>query len=155
MFYLFYCVYLSHIYNMQGAQEFIVPSRFPGKFYSLVQSPQQFKQMLMAGALDRYFQIAKCYRDEGSRYDYNHITIINEIIICFRPDRQPEFTQLDIELSFTNVEGVIKLIEELLFYSLAEFVDGIPRNFQRISYEEALESFGSDKPDVTFGYKVY
>ncbi|CAG9768342.1 unnamed protein product [Ceutorhynchus assimilis] len=118
-----------------GAQEFIVPTRFPGKFYSLVQSPQQFKQMLMAGALDRYFQIAKCYRDEGSR-----------------PDRQPEFTQLDIELSFTDVEGIIKLIEELLFYALAEFT--IARNFSRISYEEALEVYGTDKPDITFDFKL-
>ncbi|XP_066157513.1 aspartate--tRNA ligase, mitochondrial [Euwallacea fornicatus] len=120
-----------------GAQEFVVPTRFPGKFYSLVQSPQQFKQMLMAGALDRYFQIAKCYRDEGSR-----------------SDRQPEFTQLDVELSFTSVEEVLHLIEELLFYSLPELFGEVPRKFLRISYEEALETYGSDKPDVSFPYKL-
>ncbi|XP_030752359.1 aspartate--tRNA ligase, mitochondrial [Sitophilus oryzae] len=120
-----------------GAQEFIVPTRFLGKFYSLTQSPQQFKQMLMAGALDRYFQIAKCYRDEGSR-----------------PDRQPEFTQLDIELSFTDVNGVIKLIEELLTYSLSGFCNNIPTEFPKIDYEEALENYGSDKPDITVDYKL-
>ncbi|XP_050307458.1 aspartate--tRNA ligase, mitochondrial [Anthonomus grandis grandis] len=120
-----------------GAQEFIVPTRFPGKFYSLVQSPQQFKQMLMAGAVDRYFQIAKCYRDEGAR-----------------PDRQPEFTQLDIELSFTSLEGVIQLIEELLGYALADLCNGIPKKFKRMSYHEAMESYGSDQPDITFDYKL-
>ncbi|XP_066260697.1 aspartate--tRNA ligase, mitochondrial-like [Euwallacea similis] len=120
-----------------GAQEFVVPTRFPGKFYSLVQSPQQFKQMLMAGALDRYFQIAKCFRDEGSR-----------------SDRQLEFTQLDIELSFTSVEGVVNLIEELLFYSLPELFGEIPRHFLQMPYEEALETYGSDKPDISFPYKL-
>lgn len=92
------------VLNFQGAQEFIVPTRFPGQFYSLVQSPQQFKQMLMAGAIDRYFQIARCYRDESAR-----------------SDRQPEFTQLDIELSFTCLDRVIKLVEELLGYAWPEF----------------------------------
>ncbi|KAL1490501.1 hypothetical protein ABEB36_013183 [Hypothenemus hampei] len=120
-----------------GAQEFVVPTRFPGKFYSLVQSPQQFKQMLMAGAVDRYFQIAKCYRDEGAR-----------------SDRQPEFTQLDIELSFTNVEGVLALIEELLNYALSEFNAEIPKKFLRISYENAMELYGSDKPDVSFEFQL-
>ncbi|XP_023016395.2 aspartyl-tRNA synthetase, mitochondrial isoform X1 [Leptinotarsa decemlineata] len=120
-----------------GAQEFIVPTQFPGQFYSLVQSPQQFKQMLMAGAIDRYFQIARCYRDEG-----------------VRSDRQPEFTQLDIELSFTNVDSVIKLIEDLLQYSWPQSFDPIPMRFQKMSYEEAMENYGSDKPDVRFDYKV-
>ncbi|KAF7271353.1 hypothetical protein GWI33_015712 [Rhynchophorus ferrugineus] len=120
-----------------GAQEFIVPTRFPGKFYSLVQSPQQFKQMLMAGALDRYFQIARCYRDEGAR-----------------SDRQPEFTQLDIELSFTDVECILTLIENLLSYTLSDDYATIPTHFPRMSYEDALENYGSDKPDISFDLKL-
>ncbi|WAR02063.1 SYDM-like protein [Mya arenaria] len=86
-----------------GAKEFVVPSRQKGMFYSLPQSPQQFKQLLMVGGLDRYFQVARCYRDEGTK-----------------PERQPEFTQLDIEMSFVDREGVIKLIEDLLVYSWPE-----------------------------------
>ncbi|XP_060516616.1 aspartate--tRNA ligase, mitochondrial isoform X2 [Cylas formicarius] len=120
-----------------GAQEFVVPTRFAGKFFSLVQSPQQFKQMLMAGALDRYFQIARCYRDEGAR-----------------SDRQPEFTQLDIELSFTNAEHVVQLIEDLMVYTLEKFCDGIPKKFPRISYLTAMEEFGSDRPDTSFDFKL-
>ncbi|XP_050518649.1 aspartate--tRNA ligase, mitochondrial [Diabrotica virgifera virgifera] len=120
-----------------GAQEFIVPTRFPGQFYSLVQSPQQFKQMLMAGAIDRYFQIARCYRDEGAR-----------------SDRQPEFTQLDIEMSFTSDEGVIRLIEELLQYCLSKELDIGDEGFKRISYNEAMEKYGSDKPDVSFDFEL-
>ncbi|KAF2905412.1 hypothetical protein ILUMI_00764 [Ignelater luminosus] len=121
-----------------GAQEFIVPTRFPGQFYSLVQSPQQFKQMLMAGAIDRYFQIARCYRDEGSR-----------------SDRQPEFTQLDIEMSFTDVNGVIRLIEELLHYSWPECLPNLPRVFPRIAYEDAMETYGTDKPDTRFEFTLH
>lgn len=114
-----------------------MPTRFPGQFYSLVQSPQQFKQILMAGAIDRYFQIARCYRDETTR-----------------PDRQPEFTQLDIELSFTNVDGVIQLVEEVINYAWPNFLNPIPAKFHRITYKEAMEVYGSDKPDTRFGFKV-
>ncbi|KAJ8964825.1 hypothetical protein NQ314_004633 [Rhamnusium bicolor] len=100
-------------------------------------TPGQFKQMLMAGAIDRYFQIAHCYRDEG-----------------VRSDRQPEFTQLDIEMSFTNVDGVINLIEELLLYSWPEYLNPIAMKFQRISYKDALENYGNDKPDIRFEFKI-
>ncbi|XP_011210056.2 aspartate--tRNA ligase, mitochondrial isoform X1 [Bactrocera dorsalis] len=120
-----------------GAQEFVVPTRKPGHFYSLVQSPQQFKQMLMAGAIDRYFQVARCYRDEATR-----------------PDRQPEFTQLDIELSFTSREDVMKLIEELLRYSWPKQFHAIQTPFRRITYEEAMEKYGTDKPDIRFGFTL-
>ncbi|KAF5288014.1 hypothetical protein FQA39_LY15543 [Lamprigera yunnana] len=120
-----------------GAQEFIVPTRSPGEVYSLVQSPQQFKQMLMAGAIDRYFQIARCYRDEGSR-----------------SDRQPEFTQLDVEMSFTNIDGVISLIEELLQYCWPNCLKPLPVRFPKLTYEEAMEKYGTDKPDLSFGYTI-
>lgn len=114
-----------------------MPTRFPGQFYALVQSPQQFKQMLMAGAIDRYFQIARCYRDETTR-----------------PDRQPEFTQLDIEMSFTNQNGIIHLVQEVISYAWPEFLENIPPVFPRITYKDAMENYGSDKPDIRFGFKV-
>ncbi|XP_055296387.1 aspartate--tRNA ligase, mitochondrial isoform X3 [Sitodiplosis mosellana] len=114
-----------------GAQEFVVPTQKPGQFYSLVQSPQQFKQMLMAGAIDRYFQIARCYRDET--------TTVN---------RQPEFTQLDIELSFTQPESIMKLIENVLVNSWPKGLPQISNTFRRMTYEEAMETYGSDKPDT-------
>ncbi|CAH1970648.1 unnamed protein product [Acanthoscelides obtectus] len=120
-----------------GAQEFVVPSRHPGLFFSLVQSPQQFKQMLMGGALDRYFQIARCYRDEGSR-----------------PDRQPEFTQLDIELSFTDVEGVLKLVEEMLGFAWPDHLATIPMKFDRMTYDYAMENYGNDHPDTRLGFRI-
>ncbi|EFA03147.2 aspartate--tRNA ligase, mitochondrial [Tribolium castaneum] len=120
-----------------GAQEFIVPTRFPGQFYSLVQSPQQFKQMLMAGAVDRYFQIARCYRDEGAR-----------------PDRQPEFTQLDIEMSFTDLDNILQLVEELLGHAWPPFLGPLPKKFQRMGFGEAMELYGSDQPDTRFGFKL-
>ncbi|KAF5298487.1 hypothetical protein FQR65_LT01266 [Abscondita terminalis] len=120
-----------------GAQEFVVPSRFPGEFYSLVQSPQQFKQMLMAGGIDRYFQIARCFRDEGSR-----------------SDRQPEFTQLDIEMSFTTVDGVIGLVEEMLQRCWPNFLKPLPRSFPKLTYEEAFEKYGTDKPDTSFDFII-
>ncbi|XP_036344295.1 aspartate--tRNA ligase, mitochondrial-like isoform X1 [Rhagoletis pomonella] len=120
-----------------GAQEFVVPTRKPGHFYSLVQSPQQFKQMLMAGAIDRYFQVARCYRDEATR-----------------PDRQPEFTQLDIELSFTTREDVMQLIEEVFRYSWPKQFPPIQTPFRRITYEEAMEKYGTDKPDTRFGFTM-
>ncbi|RWS29773.1 aspartate--tRNA ligase-like protein [Leptotrombidium deliense] len=113
-----------------GAQEFVVPTREKGKYFVLAQSPQIFKQLLMIGSMDRYFQIAKCYRDEGAR-----------------SDRQPEFTQVDIEMSFTNRESVMELIENLLKASLP-FEVNLP--FPRLSYKEAIDNYGSDKPDISF-----
>nr|CAD7591183.1 unnamed protein product [Timema genevievae] len=120
-----------------GAQEFVVPTRLAGQFYSLVQSPQQFKQLLMVGGLDRYFQIARCYRDEGSR-----------------PDRQPEFTQLDIEMSFSNREGVLSLVQELLEYCWPEHLDRTPTPFPRMTYRQSMEDYGTDKPDTRFSMKL-
>ncbi|CAH2269125.1 jg17340 [Pararge aegeria aegeria] len=118
-----------------GAREFVVPTHHSGLFYSLVQSPQQFKQMLMAGGIDRYFQIARCYRDEATR-----------------PDRQPEFTQLDIELSFTSLNGIINLIELLLIKTFDGKLPKLP--FKRITYMEALESYGTDKPNLRYDLKL-
>ncbi|EDV99300.1 aspartate--tRNA ligase, mitochondrial [Drosophila grimshawi] len=118
-----------------GAQEFVVPTRKAGHFYSLVQSPQQFKQMLMSGGIDRYFQVARCYRDEATR-----------------PDRQPEFTQLDIELSFTSRDDIMQLIEETLRYSWPKHLPKLQTPFRRITYEEAMEKYGNDKPDTRFGF---
>ncbi|KOC69825.1 Aspartate--tRNA ligase, mitochondrial [Habropoda laboriosa] len=115
----------------EGAQEFIVPTRNPGQFYSLVQSPQQFKQLLMVGGFDRYFQVARCYRDEKSRYD-----------------RQPEFTQLDIEMSFVDCEGIINLIEDLLAYSWPEKLEKLITPFKRMKYDEVMALYGTDKPDL-------
>ncbi|KAI4472872.1 hypothetical protein M0802_016452 [Mischocyttarus mexicanus] len=117
-----------------GAQEFVVPTRHPGKFYSLVQSPQQFKQLLMVGGIDRYFQIARCYRDESARHD-----------------RQPEFTQLDIEMSFTDQEGIMDLIENLLKYSWPE---AITTPFKRVNYEDAMKLYGTDQPDLRIPYEI-
>uniref|UniRef100_A0A8V0Y812 Lysine--tRNA ligase n=1 Tax=Gallus gallus TaxID=9031 RepID=A0A8V0Y812_CHICK len=120
-----------------GAKEFLVPSREAGKFYSLPQSPQQFKQLLMIGGLDRYFQVARCYRDEGSR-----------------PDRQPEFTQIDIEMSFVDQAGIQRLIEGLLQYSWPEERGPIMTPFPTMTYDEALADYGTDKPDTRFGMKI-
>ncbi|NXI71916.1 SYDM protein, partial [Anseranas semipalmata] len=120
-----------------GAKEFLVPSREAGKFYSLPQSPQQFKQLLMVGGMDRYFQVARCYRDEGSR-----------------PDRQPEFTQIDIEMSFVDQAGIQRLIEGLLQYSWPEERGPITTPFPSMTYEEALADYGTDKPDTRFGMKI-
>ncbi|KAM9619394.1 aspartate--tRNA ligase, mitochondrial isoform 2-T3 [Morphnus guianensis] len=120
-----------------GAKEFLVPSREAGKFYCLPQSPQQFKQLLMVGGLDRYFQVARCYRDEGSR-----------------PDRQPEFTQIDIEMSFVDQAGIQRLIEGLLQYSWPEERGPIMTPFPSMTYKEALADYGTDKPDTRFGMKI-
>ncbi|KAK4027001.1 hypothetical protein OUZ56_016021 [Daphnia magna] len=117
-----------------GAQEFVVPTRMPDKFYSLVQSPQQFKQLLMVGGFDRYFQIARCYRDEGTK-----------------PNRQPEFTQVDIEMSFTTKENIQRLIEGLLNHVWPEDMGNIPIPFPEMSYKDAMENYGVDKPDTRFG----
>lgn len=118
-----------------GAREFIVPTHHPGLFYSLVQSPQQFKQMLMVGGIDRYFQVARCYRDEATR-----------------PDRQPEFTQLDIELSFTNLDGIVDMIEQLLQESFPRDLPQSP--FKRMTYRDVLENYGTDKPNLTYEMKL-
>ncbi|XP_048742645.1 aspartate--tRNA ligase, mitochondrial-like [Ostrea edulis] len=121
-----------------GAREFLVPTNHPGKFYALPQSPQQFKQMLMVGGVDRYFQIAKCYRDEGSK-----------------PDRQPEFTQVDLELSFTTQEDVRSLIESLMQYSWPVNKGQLTLPFLSMTYHDAMIQYGSDKPDTRFDMKLH
>nr|CDS32751.1 aspartyl trna synthetase mitochondrial [Hymenolepis microstoma] len=126
-----------------GAHEFIVPSQLRGKFYSLPQSPQQFKQLLMVAGIDRYVQIARCFRDELAR-----------------PDRQPEFTQLDIEASFITREDIYDIIESTLSHawpevsSYNENIGQLKTPFPRMSYGEAIRNYGSDKPDVRFGMKL-
>uniref|UniRef100_A0A336L9J0 CSON007057 protein n=2 Tax=Culicoides sonorensis TaxID=179676 RepID=A0A336L9J0_CULSO len=120
-----------------GAQEFVVPSRKPGHFYSLVQSPQQLKQMLMVGAIDRYFQIARCYRDEATR-----------------PDRQPEFTQLDLELSFSDRDKIMELIEKVLVNCWPDFCGALNTPFPRLTYDQAMADYGTDKPDIRFAMKL-
>ncbi|XP_072544341.1 aspartate--tRNA ligase, mitochondrial isoform X2 [Salminus brasiliensis] len=120
-----------------GAKEFVVPTGEAGKFYCLPQSPQQFKQLLMVAGLDRYFQLARCYRDEGSK-----------------PDRQPEFTQVDIEMSFVEQAGIRALIEGLLQYSWPEDKEPLSIPFPCMTYEEAMRNYGVDKPDTRFGMKL-
>ncbi|KAK7095038.1 aspartate--tRNA ligase, mitochondrial-like [Littorina saxatilis] len=120
-----------------GAKEFVVPSHIPGKFYSLPQSPQQFKQLLMVGGLDRYFQIARCYRDEGAK-----------------PDRQPEFTQVDLEMSFVGAEGVMSLVEDMLQHAWPSERGTIATPFKRLSYKDCMKQYGCDKPDTRFAWKL-